>query len=112
MIGEVFEIDGCFYKEVQSKVHGCSECVFHERCTCFHDKYDSPPIFCSSSTHFVEISKEEYLLFSKDTLVETMKNHQFIVAYDPANNKKDFFVECLWVKKGDSWELDNIKKVN
>lgn len=95
MIGEVFEIDGCFYKEVQSKFHGCHECVFHERCTCFHDKYDSPPIFCSSSTHFVEISKEEYLLFSKDTLVETMKNHQFIVAYDLANNKKDFFVECL-----------------
>lgn len=95
MIGEVFEIDGCFYKEVQSKFQ-CS----------------SIPLFCNLSTHFIEISREEYLLFSKDTLAETMKNRQFIAAIDPANNKKDFSVECLWVKKGDSWELDNIKKVN
>ena len=33
MIGEVFEIDGCFYKEVQSKFHGCHECVFDEKCS-------------------------------------------------------------------------------
>lgn len=105
MIGEVFEVNGCFYKEVQSKLHGCHECVFDEKCS-------SIPLFCNLSTHFVEISREEYLLFSKDTLAETMKNRQFIAAIDPANNKKDFSAECLWVKKGDSWELDNIKKVN
>lgn len=32
MIGEVFEVNGCFYKEVQSKVHSCGECVFDEKC--------------------------------------------------------------------------------
>lgn len=93
MIGEVFEIDGCFYKEVQSKFHGCHECVFDEKCS-------SIPLFCNLSTHFIEISREEYLLFSKDTLAETMKNRQFIAAIDPANNKKRFFCRMSLGKKG------------
>lgn len=111
MIGDVYSLERIdqngklrklFIKEISAKSGDCSSCVFGEI------RKDSPyysPIcckkesfkpVCSLNSIFVEITEEEYSLFFREV---REKNHQYIATMDPAGNKKDYLVECHWIKR-------------
>ena len=128
MIGDVYSSERIdqsgksqkfFIKEISAKSGDCSSCVFgeisedppyylpHYPSICCKKESFKPA--CSLNSIFVEITEEEYNLLFREV---RENNRRYIATMDPAGNKKDYLVECHWIKKGDSWKLDNIKKVD